>query len=76
MKIFGAFRKSKEQKAMEQLHKMCVAGMSGELVKGFESISFQTWLEVHGIYLMMTYGQETTAMSKDARTVISAVGLI
>ncbi|RHQ16644.1 hypothetical protein DW974_08200 [Lachnospiraceae bacterium AM48-27BH] len=62
--------------AMNKVQKLYQLGLSEKTVKGFENISFQTWVEIRGIYIMISYGQPFPAMSNDARTVFSNVGLL
>lgn len=70
--IIKAYR---HNKAMNTLHKCCIRGMADKKIANFENISFQTWLELLGIYQMLSYRQPMPAMSKDAQTVIEKIGL-
>lgn len=71
-KIIEAIRKHRRSSALQQL---CIKGIAGKDIPGFENISLQTWVELMGIYRMLTYDQPLPPMTKDAGIVISKVGL-
>lgn len=74
-KLIEIIKNHRKQSALSRLHKLCVLGTSDKKVPGFENISFQTWVELMGIYTMFTYTQQLPSMSADAMTVITKVGL-
>ena len=57
------------------LQQLCIKGIAGKDIPGLENISLQTWVELMGIYRMLTYDQPMPPMTKDAGIVISKVGL-
>ena len=71
-KIIEAIRKHRRISALQQL---CIKGIEGKNIPGLENISLQTWVELMGIYRMLTYDQPLPPMTKDAGIVISKVGL-
>ena len=69
-KLIEIIQNHRRQSALTRLHKLCVLGVADKKVAGLENISFQTWVELLGIYQMLAYGQPLPPMSKDARTVV------
>lgn len=74
-KLADIIKEHQHQKAMSKLHKWCVLGIADKKVSGCEDISFQTWVELLGVYQMLVYGQQMPPMSRAAQSVISKVGL-
>ena len=74
-KIIEVIRNHHRRSALARLQKLCIRGTAGKKIPGLESISFQTWVELLGIYRMLAYGQPLPPMSKDARTVVTKCGL-
>lgn len=75
-KLIEIIKNHHRQSALSRLYKLCVLGISDKKVPGLENISFQTWVELMGIYTMFTYTQQLPPMSADAMTVITKVGLV
>ena len=61
--------------AMNKVQKLYQLGLSEKTVKGLENISFQTWVELLGVYQMLAYGQPLPPMSRDAKRVVLKCGL-
>ncbi len=74
-RIVETIRNHRRQSALARLQKLCIRGTAGKKIPGLENISFQTWVELLGIYQMLAYGQPLPPMSKDARTVVAKCGL-
>lgn len=74
-KIKEIIRKHRRQSALSALQQLCISGIAGKNIPGLENISLQTWVELMGIYRMLTYVQPMPPMTKDAGSVISKVGL-
>ena len=74
-KIIDIIRKHRRQSALAKLLNLCNRGIAGKNIPGLENISLQTWVELMGIYRMLTYDQPMPPMTKDAGIVISKVGL-
>lgn len=74
-KIKEIIRKHRRQSALSALQQLCISGIAGKNISGLENISLQTWVELMGIYRMLTYDQPMPPMTKDAGIVISKVGL-
>lgn len=74
-RIVEVIRNHRRQSALARLQKLCIRGTAGKKIFGLENISFQTWVELLGVYQMLAYGQPLPPMSKDARTVVAKCGL-
>lgn len=74
-KLIEIIKNYRRQSALSRLHKLCVLGVADKKVPGLENISFQTWVELMGIYTMFTYTHQLPPMSADAMTVVTKVGL-
>lgn len=74
-KIVKTIRNHRRRSALAKLQKLCIRGTAGKKILGLENISFQTWVELLGVYQMLAYGQPLPPMSKDARTVVAKCGL-
>jgi len=74
-KIIEVIRKHRRSSALSALQQLCIKGIAGKDIPGLENISLQTWVELMGIYRMLTYDQPLPPMTKDAGIVISKVGL-
>ena len=74
-KIIETIRNHRRRSVLARLQKLCIRGTAGKKILGLENISFQTWVELLGVYQMLAYGQPLPPMSKDARTVVAKCGL-
>lgn len=74
-KIVETMRNYRRRSALARLQKLCIRGTAGKKIPELENISFQTWLELLGVYQMLAYGQPLPPMSRDARTVVAKCGL-
>ena len=76
MKIIEVIRNYRRRSALARLQKLCIRGTAGKKILGLENISFQTWVELLGVYQMLAYGQPLPPMSRDAKRIVLKCGLL
>ena len=74
-KIIEAIKNQRRRSALARLQKLCIRGTAGKKIPGLENVSFQTWVELLGVYQMTAYGQPLPPMSRDAKRVVLKCGL-
>ena len=74
--VFQIIKKATRRHKIVRLHRLCCKGMSQKSVRGFESVSWLTWLELMGYYGVLANHQEIKpVLSKQAKTVLFRIGL-